>query len=187
MKALQVVGPLLSLLMLTLAARIPLSAQDPVTGGVNVTTWQQDDPAFCTANCVYRTGENLKESTLLPGTLTPKNFGQLCSSAVDGQIYGQPLVVMNVPFNGGAQTTVVYVVTQNGSVYAFGGAPAAPTGSSMPACTLLAGPVSLLGPGEVAVNCDGVGADTCGTIAPNIGILGTPVMHLTATSQVTAS
>lgn len=85
MKALRVVGPLLSLLMLTIAARIPLSAQDPATGGVNVTTWQQDDPAFCTANCVYRTGENLKESALKP-TLSAYNFGQLCNYTVDGQI-----------------------------------------------------------------------------------------------------
>jgi hypothetical protein len=168
--------------MLTLAVHLPLSAQDPATGGVNVTTWQQDDPAFCTSNCVYRTGENLKESTLVPSTLSPNNFGQLCNYAVDGQIYGQPLVVLNVPFNGGAATTVVYVVTQNGSLYAFVGAPAAPTGPTVPPCTLLAGPVSLLGPGETAVNCDGVGAGSCGTIAPNVGILGTPGIHLTATN-----
>ncbi len=183
MKALRAVGPFFSLLMLSLAVRAPLAAQDPATG-VNVTTWQQDDPAFC-SGCVYRTGENLKESTLTPSSVVDTTFGQLCNYTVDGQIYGQPLVVMNVKFNGGAPMTVAYVVTQNGSVYAFGGTPAAPSGPTTPQCTLLAGPVPLLGSGETAVNCDGIGAGNCGTVAPNVGILSTPVIHLTGTNPAT--
>src|ERR1700691_6319886 len=173
MKALRVVGPPLS--MVVLAASIPLAAQAP-GAGVNVPTWQQDDPAVCTGGCVYRTGENLKESVLTYSSISPTTFGQLCNYTVDGQIYGQPLVVTNVQFNGGAATTVAYVVTQNGSVYAFGGSPPAPSAPTTPACTLLAGPVSLLGSGETAVNCDGIGGLECLTIAPNGGIHGTPVI-----------
>lgn len=87
-------------------------------------------------------------------------------------------------FNGGAATTVAYVVTQNGSVYAFGGVPPAPGGSPTQ-CTLLAGPISLLGPGETAVPCSAVGGMDCQTIAPNVGILGTPVIQLTGTNPAT--
>lgn len=132
MKALRVVGPLL--LMLVLAAPIPLAAQDPATG-INFTTWQQDDPAICPHGCVYRTGQNLKEGILNNG-LSPTTFGQFCNYTVDGQIYGQPLVVKNVTI-GTFTGTVAYVVTQNGSVYAFDGTPAAPTGSTVPPCTPL--------------------------------------------------
>src|ERR1022692_2289883 len=165
-------GPFLFLIALLLCQ--PLNAQDH-GGNVNVTTWQQDDPATCTSGgCVYRTGANLAESTLTSG-MTDATFGQLCSSTVDGQIYGQPLVVTNVQFNGHAAATVVYVVTQDGSVYAFGGTPPAPTGSTVPPCPLLAGPIPLVptGSNETAVFCDNIGGTDCAAVAPNVGILGT--------------
>lgn len=63
MKDFRVVGPLLSMLLLIFVPYTPLAAQAPATG-VNVTTWQQDDPTVCTGGCVYRTGANLKETTL---------------------------------------------------------------------------------------------------------------------------
>lgn len=70
--------------------------------------------------------------------------------------------------------TVVYVVTQKGSIYAFDGTP--PTTAGTP-CTLLAGPVPLL-PNSTytAVNCSLIGGRACQTIAPVVGILGTPVI-----------
>lgn len=180
MRVFRAMGPLLSLLMFVLIPYIPLAAQDPAAG-INYTTWQQDDPGYC-PGCVYRTGQNLKEGALNSTTVTPTTFGQLCYYNVDGQIYGQPLVVENVHWNGGALQTVAYVVTLNGSVYAFGATPAAPTGQAVPPCTKLAGPVSLLGSGETAVNCDSIGHLDCGTLAPNVGILGTPVIQLTGTN-----
>jgi hypothetical protein len=124
MKTFRALGPLPLLLMLVLAACMPLAAQDPAVG-INFTTWQQDDPALCPRGCVCRTGQNLKEGSLTSTTVAATIFGQLC--------------------------------------------------------TLLAGPVSLLGPGETAVNCDGIGAGNCGTVAPNVGILSTPVIKLTGT------
>jgi hypothetical protein len=166
------VGPLLSLL--TLLACLPLRAQDPGTS-VNITTWQKDDPSACTGGCVYRTGDNLAESTLTTATLSDTTFGQICNYAVDGQIYGQPLVVTNAPFNGGPNITVAYVATMNGTVYAFGGATP---------CTFLKS-ASLLGPGETAVNCDNIGGFDCATIAPNVGIPGTPVIRLTTPNPAT--
>jgi len=142
---------------------------------INVTTWQQDTPAICTG-CVYRTGANLTENKLLYSSLTPNTFGQLCSYAVDGEVFGEPLVVTNVAFNGGAKRTVVYVATQNGSVYAFDGTPSQTWNYPVPGCSLLQKTV-LLGSGEVPANCANIGGKDCRTIAPNVGVLSTPVIQ----------
>ena len=97
------------LLISSLTLTAPLTAQDP---GVTLrsTTWQQDNPSIC-AGCVYRTGQNLGETKIVYNTLSTSTFGQFCSSQVDGQVYGEPLVVNNVTF-GSYTGTVVYVVTQ---------------------------------------------------------------------------
>jgi hypothetical protein len=65
-----------------------------------------------------RTGQNLLETTLTPSNVTPTTFGKLFSYSVDGQMYAQPLYVPNVNI-GGTTHNVVYVVTQNDSLYAF--------------------------------------------------------------------
>jgi hypothetical protein len=146
----------------------------------NVTTGHQDIPAICTG-CVYRTGQNLQESMVTRGNITTGTFGQFCNyTSLDGQVYGQPLVVTNVKWGGvGQGRAVVYVATMNGSLYAFDGTPSAPSGAPG-ACTLLSGtPVSLLLSGETAPTCDNVGGGGCKTIAPSVGILGTPVINTT--------
>jgi len=90
------------------------TAQGIGTGGVNVLTWHND---------TYRTGENLNESTLTYNTISKNTFGQVCSAALDGQVYGQPLVVTNVTISGTKYNSVVYVVTQNDTLYAINGTP----------------------------------------------------------------
>jgi hypothetical protein len=149
----------------------------------NVTTGHQDIPAICT-DCVYRTGQNLQESTITYHSLSKSTLGQFCNyTSLDGQVYAQPLVVTNVNWNqGGTNKTVVYVVTMNSSVYAFDGTPSAPSTYPAPSCTKLAGPVSLLHSGEIAPTCNKIGAGGCMTIAPNVGILGAPVIS-TQTEQ----
>jgi hypothetical protein len=116
---------------------------------VNVTTAHQDIPAVCTG-CVYRTGQDLQESTITYSNLSDSTFGQFCNyTTLDGQVYGQPLVVTNVKWGGGQARTVVYVATMNGNLYAFDGTPPAPSGSPG-GCTLLSGTrVSLLLSGEL--------------------------------------
>lgn len=157
----------MSLVLLLVAGHERLVAQT-----TNVTTAQQDTPAVC-SGCVYRTGQNLTESEITHGNLSKSSFGRYCNYALDGQVYGQPLVLTNVLFSGYSQPkTVVYVVTMNDSVYAFDGAPSSPGGS----CTKLVGPVGVLGTNETAANCGMLGGGVCKTIAPNIGILGTPVI-----------
>lgn len=95
-------------------AAVLAHAQGLGTGGVNVLTWHND---------TYRTGENLNEGTLTYNTINKTSFGQLCSVVLDGQVYGQPLVVTKVKIGTTTYDSVVYVVTQNDTLYAIKGTP----------------------------------------------------------------
>lgn len=130
---------------------------------VNVTTWRNDD---------LRTGENLSETTLTPTNLISGNFGQLCALNVDGQVYAQPLVLSNVTFRGTQYSSLVYVVTQSNTLYVINGTP--PVQGSP--CTVVA-TLSLNPTGLHPTDCHYLGAGQCGTISPNVGVLGTPVIE----------
>jgi hypothetical protein len=65
-----------------------------------------------------RDGAYLGEVTLTPSNVNSTQFGKLLSYPVDGQTYGQPLYVPQVSINGGAHD-VVFVATQNNTVYAL--------------------------------------------------------------------
>jgi hypothetical protein len=69
-------------------------------------------------NDTYRTGQNNSEIALTPGNVNKTQFGKLFSYPVDAQTYAEPLWVPNLTVNG-APHNVVYVVTENDSVYAF--------------------------------------------------------------------
>ena len=162
----------LPVLLLAMAA-VPSSAQNlcaSSTGTACVLTWQNDN---------LRTGQNLNETSITYQTIATDGFGQRCSVALDGQVYAQPLVVTNVTI-GNYTGPVVYVVTENDSVYAIQGTPPA----SGTLCNILLGPVSLLQnnfsgqPVMSAASCLNIGAGGCGTIAPKVGILGTPVINI---------
>lgn len=65
-----------------------------------------------------RDGAYTQEVTLAPSNVNSNHFGKLLSYPVDGQIYAQPLYVPQLSINGGTHD-VVFVETQNNSVYAF--------------------------------------------------------------------
>ena len=74
---------------------------------------------FLYRNDNFRTGQNLAESLLTPSTVTPSQFGLLFTDAIDAAAYAQPLYVPNVSIPGQGTHNVVYVATENDSVYAF--------------------------------------------------------------------
>lgn len=125
----------------------------------NVLTWHND---------ISRTGQNLKETTLTFTNVNSTQFGLKFKLSVDGHIFAQPLYVGNVSIVGQGTHNVVYVATENDSVYAFdaGGSPTTPLWHT-----------SFLGAGVVAVPCANVG--TC-EISPTVGITGTPVIDTTS-------
>jgi hypothetical protein len=66
-----------------------------------------------------RTGQNPNETILTPANVNSTSFGKLWSFSVDGQIYSQPLYVPNVSIPGQGTHNVIYVETQNDTLYAL--------------------------------------------------------------------
>jgi len=79
------------------------------SGSVSVLTYHNDD---------VRDGVNANETILNPSNVNVQQFGKLAAMGVDGQIYAQPLYLPNVSISG-TQHNVVYVATENDTVYAF--------------------------------------------------------------------
>ena len=142
----------------------------------NVTTQHND---------IARTGANTTETILTLANVNTTTFGRLFSQTVDGYVYAQPLYVAGVKLGTGtaqAGTThnVVFVATENDSVYAFdadsnGGANASPLWK-----------VSLIdsahgaGSGEKPVPQSDVATTD---IVPQVGITGTPVIDTTTNTM----
>jgi hypothetical protein len=119
-------------------------------------------------NDLARTGQNLQETALTQVNVNSRAFGKLFSFAVDGQIFGQPLYVYNVAIAGKATYNVIYVTTENDSVYAFDadGVNTTPLWYD-----------SFINPskGITPIPCADTGANPC-PFASVIGITGTPVI-----------
>jgi hypothetical protein len=123
-------------------------------------------------NDLARTGQNLQETALTLGNVNSKTFGKLFSFPVDGQVFGQPLYVYNVAIPGKGTYNVVYVVTENDSVYAF-------DAEGVNATALWYD--SFIDPSKriTPIPCADTGADPC-PFASVIGITGTPVIDPTS-------
>jgi hypothetical protein len=133
----------------------------------NVTT-QHNDAA--------RTGANTNETVLTTTNVNVSQFGKIFERTVDDEIYAQPLYVEGVSVPGIGLRNVVYVTTNNDSVYAFD--------ADDRTATAPLWRVSYTNPaaGIVPVSRTDVG-QACGTYADfagNIGIAGTPVIDAAA-------
>ena len=136
----------------------------PATAADDVLTYHND---------LARTGLDPNETILTPANVNPQSFGRLFSDPVDGFVYAQPLYVAGVSIPGKGTHNVVYVATENDTVYAFDADRAGPPlwqaslregGSAVPAT-----------------------AFACGQIVPRVGITGTPVIdRATGTLYVVA-
>ncbi|MGH9432399.1 MAG: pyrrolo-quinoline quinone [Terriglobia bacterium] len=145
-----------------LMSLVPAAAWAQTYSGV--LTWHNDN---------QRTGQYLNETILTPQNVNKKQFGKLFTYAVDGQIYAQPLYVSSVPIPGQGLHNVVYVATENDSVYAFDadGLSATPLWQD-----------SFIDPanGVTPVPCTDTGNGGCTGISPQFGITGTPVIDGTS-------
>src|SRR5437763_4878483 len=88
-----------------------------------LTTYQHlamssDDSVLTFHNDTLRTGQNLNETLLNTRNVNAQHFGKRVSYPVDGQIYAQPLFVPHVHLRD-HDYNVVFVATENDSVYAF--------------------------------------------------------------------
>jgi hypothetical protein len=121
-------------------------------------------------NDIERTGQNLTESVLTTTNInnvtnpTPA-FGQLFQDSVDGLVDAQPLIKTQVSIPGQGVHDVLYVVTENDSVYAFDADTSGPP----------LWQVSVLGTGETPSDNRG-----CSQVTPEIGITSTPVIDPSA-------
>ena len=132
-------------------ASLKLSVNAAVPGGsVDVTTYHDD---------VGRTGLNPNETTLTLANVNSSSFGLIHIFTADGVVDAEPLLLSNLTV-GGQQQNVLFVVTENDSVYAFN----ADTGAQL-------WKTSVLESGEQPSGDHG-----CGQISPQIGITSTPVI-----------
>jgi outer membrane protein assembly factor BamB len=139
------------------AASSPSSASSPsgasapaASSPMDVATWHND---------IARTGQQLAETVLTPANVNSASFGKLATFPVDGAVDARPLFLAGVPTAGGTHN-VVYVATENASVYAFD----ADTGSVL-------WKISTLGNGESPSD-----DHKCTQITPTIGVTATPVI-----------
>ena len=126
----------------------------------------------------FRTGQNLAETALTPSSVNASQFGLQFTDKIDGYAYAEPLYVPAVAIQGNGTHNVVYVATENDSVYAFDAdAPGPPLWHS-----------SFIDPGAnppiTAVPATDIG---CGDLVPIIGITATPVIDPTSGTMYVVS
>jgi hypothetical protein len=135
----------------------------PVVAGLAAAAWParaQMTDVLTYHNDNSRTGQTLHEEILTPVNVNTNHFGKLWILPTDGLVDGQPLYAAGVPISGRGLRNVLFVVTENDSVYAYDAD-----------STNLFWQVSMLGTGETPSD-----DRNCGQVVPEIGITSTPVI-----------
>ena len=139
------------------------SAQVAVTDFAGTLTWRND---------AMRSGINNKELALSPHAVNSATFGKVFSCPLDGNALAQPLYVPNLAIPASGTRNVIFVATENDSVYAF-------DADENPCRQLWK--ASLIPPGSEAVPTPNRDLNS-DDIAPFVGITGTPVISLSSSS-----
>jgi len=128
---------------------------------------------------IGRGGANTSETSLTPSNVNPQSFGKLFSYAVDGYVYAQPLYLPGVTLGAGtpqaaSNHNVVYVATENDSVYAFDADSNSSAANAVPLwhVTLLDAAHGAAVGARAMLSTDIHTTD----VVPTIGITGTPVI-----------
>jgi hypothetical protein len=106
-----------------------------------------------------RTGQYPVETILTPSNVRASTFGKKFAQPVDSYVYAQPLFVPGLTIRGQVHD-VVFVVTENNSVYAFD--------------ANTSGPV--LWHTNIGASLSCMDLNDCGDLVPGAGITGTPVI-----------
>ncbi len=114
-----------------------------------------------------RTGSNSKEVILTPGNLNPAGFGKAGFFAVEGAVDAQPLYLSEVNVPGKGLHDILYVATENDTVFAFD----AFSGDVLWRATVT-------GAGETPGD-----NNVCNPASPNAGVTATPVIDRTRGSN----
>lgn len=113
---------------------------------------------------IARSGANTRETGLTPVNVAPATFGKLRFLATDGKVDAQPLYLSGLTIGGSAHN-VVYIATENDSVYAYD----ADSGAQL-------WHASMVPAGETVTDL----SQQCDEIVPTIGITSTPVIDRSA-------
>jgi len=132
-----------------------LTVNPVIASNVTVLTFHND---------VARTAQNLNETTLTIANVNASTFGLVGTISVDGLVDAEPLYVGGMTI-AGATHNVVFIATENDSVYAF----------DADTFTMLWQNQLLNGTGEVVSDNRG-----CDQVTPTIGVTSTPVIDLNA-------
>jgi hypothetical protein len=144
-----------------------LAAKDPLAAASIATRPGPADAVLTQRGDLTRLGWSSTETRLTVASVGGRRFGRRASLPVDGRVYAQPLYVPGLQI-GGESRNVVIVATEHDTVYAFDVDAARPLWR-----------VSLLTPGSRMFQAasDRVADDRrCDSIAPEVGITGTPVI-----------
>jgi len=131
---------------------------------------------------IARTGANTGETILTPANVSSTQFGKLFSYPVDGYVYAQPLYVPAVTMGAGTpqagtKHNVVFVATENDSVYAFDADSNSPVANASPLWRItLLDAAHGAAPGARVMLSSDINNQT--DIIPVIGITSTPVIEL---------
>jgi len=94
------------------------SSSDPASGSQGPAPSPRATGYLTWKNDTARTGLQSHETILTPANVNREQFGEIFSYTLDGWTYAQPLYVAGL-YIGGAKHDVVFVTTENDSVYAF--------------------------------------------------------------------
>src|ERR1700691_4283477 len=148
---------------------VPLSsvlAQTPTP--VPVLTWRYDNT---------HQGQNTNETALTPANVNPTSFGKLFSVSVDSTVYSQPLYVPGLTMSDGQVHNVLFVATENDSIYAFDADSNGGSNTSALWHITLLDAAHGAGPGATAIPGNEQGIAPQGDIGPTVGITGTAVIN----------